>query len=140
VKLRELANEQTSGGLRLPAAVRPFVPSGVNPIHRLYREEGLSVLKRKARRRAVGTRAPILVEAKPNVRWSLDFVQDQFACGRRFRVFNIVDHVTRECAAVVHFKKDVANRKMKWQEKNWVYAEVTAQNKSAFSRNWIPLC
>ncbi len=49
------------------------------------------------RRRAVGTRAPILVEAKANARWSLDFVHDQFACGRRFRVLNIVDDVTREC-------------------------------------------
>lgn len=50
--------------------------------------------KRRARRRAVGTRAPILVEARPNARWSLDFVHDQFACGRRFRVLNIVDDVT----------------------------------------------
>jgi len=71
--------------------------SGVNRIYRLYREEGLTVRKRRARRRAVGTRAPILVEAKPNARWSLDFVHDQFACGRRFRVLNIVDDVTREC-------------------------------------------
>ncbi|MGO6813250.1 IS3 family transposase, partial [Rhizobium ruizarguesonis] len=57
-------------------------PSGVNRIYRLYREEGLSVRKRKARRSAVGTRVPILVEAKANARWSLDFVHDQFACGR----------------------------------------------------------
>ena len=67
----------------------------------LYREEGLSVRKRKARRRAVGTRAPILVEAKANARWSLDFVHDQFACGRRFRVLNVVDDVTRECLAAI---------------------------------------
>ena len=58
-------------------------PSGVNRIHRLYREEGLSVRKRRARRKAVGARAPILVEAKPNARWSTDFVHDQFANGRR---------------------------------------------------------
>ncbi|RWX34480.1 IS3 family transposase, partial [Rhizobium leguminosarum] len=62
---------------------------------------GLSVRKRKARRRAVGTRAPILVEAKANARWSLDFVHDQFACGRRFRVLNVVDDVTRECLAAI---------------------------------------
>jgi putative transposase len=41
------------------------------------------------------------VEAKPNARWSLDFVHDQFACGRRFRVLNIVDDVTRECLAAI---------------------------------------
>ncbi|CDX53235.1 conserved hypothetical protein [Mesorhizobium plurifarium] len=57
--------------------------------------------KRRARRRAVGTRAPILVEVRPNARWSLDFVHDQFACGRRFRVLNIVDDVTRECLAAI---------------------------------------
>lgn len=75
--------------------------SGVNRIYRLYREESLTVRKRRARRRAVGTRAPILVEAKPNARWSVDFVHDQFASGRRFRVLNIVDDVTRECLAAI---------------------------------------
>ena len=76
-------------------------PSGVNRIYRLYREEGLTVRKRRARRRAVGTRAPIVVEAKPNARWSLDFVHDQFACGRRFRILNVVDDVTRELTALI---------------------------------------
>ncbi|MDB5665618.1 MAG: Integrase catalytic region [Cypionkella sp.] len=32
---------------------------------------------------------------------SLDFVHDQFACGRRFRVLNVVDDVTRECLAAI---------------------------------------
>ena len=76
-------------------------PSGVNRIHRLYREEGLSVRRRRARRKAVGTRAPILVEAKANARWSLDFVHDQFANGRRFRILNIVDDVTKECLGAI---------------------------------------
>ena len=57
--------------------------------------------KRRARRRAVGTRAPILVEARPNARWSLDFIHDQFANGRRFRILNIPDDVTRECLAAI---------------------------------------
>lgn len=42
-----------------------------------------------------------MVEAKVNARWSLDFVHDQFASGRRFRVLNIVDDVTRECLAAI---------------------------------------
>lgn len=49
----------------------------------------------------MGTRAPILVEARPNARWSLDFVHDQLACGRRFRILNVVDDVTRECLAAI---------------------------------------
>ncbi|WHO70816.1 IS3 family transposase (plasmid) [Rhizobium sp. BT04] len=103
VKLRDLANERRRFGYRQLFILlrRDGEPSGVNRIYRLYREEGLSVRKRKARRRAVGTRAPILVEAKANARWSLDFVHDQFACGRRFRVLNVVDDVTRECLAAI---------------------------------------
>jgi len=55
------------------------------------------VRKRKSRKRAIGVRAPILVEARPNARWSLDFVHDQMANGRRFRILNITDDVTHEC-------------------------------------------
>ena len=68
---------------------------------RLYKEEGLAVRRRRSRRRAVGTRAPAPVLALPNQRWSLDFVHDQMASGRRFRVLNVVDDVTRECLAAV---------------------------------------
>ena len=102
-KLRDLANERRRFGYRRLFVLlrRDGEPSGINRIYRLYREEGLTVRKRRARRRAVGTRAPILVEARPNARWSLDFVHDQFACGRRFRVLNIVDDVTRECLAAI---------------------------------------
>jgi putative transposase len=102
-RLRDLANERRRFGYRRLFILlrREGEPSGINRIYRLYREEGLTVRKRRARRRAVGTRAPILVEARPNARWSLDFVHDQFACGRRFRVLNIVDDVTRECLAAI---------------------------------------
>jgi putative transposase len=41
------------------------------------------------------------VLALPNQRWSLDFVHDQMATGRRFRILNIVDDVTRECLRAV---------------------------------------
>jgi len=102
-RLRELANQRRRFGYRRLFILlrREGEPSGINRIYRLYREEGLTVRKRKARRRAVGTRTPILVEARVNARWSLDFVHDQFALGRRFRVLNIVDDVTRECLAAI---------------------------------------
>jgi len=102
-RLRELANERRRFGYRRLFVLlrREGEPSGINRIYRLYREEGLTVRKRKARRKAVGTRAPILVEARPNARWSLDFVHDQLANGQRFRVLNVVDDVTRECLAAI---------------------------------------
>jgi putative transposase len=101
--LRELAQERRRFGYRRLFVLlrREGETAGLNRVYRLYREEGLTVRKRRARRRAVGTRAPILVEAKANARWSLDFVHDQFANGRRFRILNIVDDVTRECLAAI---------------------------------------
>lgn len=65
-------------------------------LFRLYREEGLAVRRRRGRRRATGTRAPMALPDGPNQRWSLDFVADSLAWGRRFRILCIVDDFTRE--------------------------------------------
>lgn len=70
-------------------------------LRRLYREERLQVKKRGGRKRALGTRRPMLVPERPNERWSLDFVSDAFTNGRRFRVLAIVDDFSRECLALV---------------------------------------
>ena len=43
---------------------------------RLYREENLWVRRRRGRKRAMGTRAPITMPQGPNQRWSLNFVSD----------------------------------------------------------------
>jgi putative transposase len=102
-KLRALANERRRFGYRRLFILlrREGEPSGINRIHRLYREEGLSVRKRRSRRKAIGTRAPILVEVKRNARWSIDFVHDQFAGGRRLRILNVVDDVTKQCLGAI---------------------------------------
>jgi putative transposase len=70
-------------------------------LYRLYREEGLAVRRRRGRRRAIGTRAPLAVPQAANQRWSLDFVADQLTNGRRFRILTVVDDFTRECLALV---------------------------------------
>ena len=59
------------------------------------------VRRRGGRKRALGTRAPMLVPQWPNDRWSLDFVADQFIDGRRMRILVVVDDCTRECLALV---------------------------------------
>ncbi len=70
-------------------------------LFRLYREERLMVRRRSGRKRALGTRAPMLIPQWPNDRWSLDFVADQFLDGRRMRILIVVDDCTRECLALV---------------------------------------
>jgi len=63
--------------------------------YRLYIELGLKV-RSKRRKKLVRPRLVMDVPSSPNERWSLDFVSDQLACGRRFRVLNVVDDFTRE--------------------------------------------
>ena len=102
-RLCELAQQRRRFGYRRLHILlrRDGIAINSKKTQRLYREEGLTVRRRKGRRRAVGARAPAPVIALPNQRWSLDFVHDQLATGRRFRVLNIVDDVTRECLAAV---------------------------------------
>jgi len=70
-------------------------------LRRLYREEKLQVRKRGGRKRALGTRKPMILPGRANERWSLDFVSDAFTDGRRFRVLAVVDDFSRECLALV---------------------------------------
>jgi putative transposase len=102
-RLRELAGERRRFGYRRLHVLLLNEGHRLNhkKTQRLYREERLTVRRRKGRRKAVGVRAPPPAVALPNQRWSLDFVHDQFANGRRFRVLNVIDEVTRECLAAV---------------------------------------
>lgn len=70
-------------------------------LRRLYREERLQVRRRGGRKRALGTRRPMVLPSCSNERWSLDFVSDAFSDGRRFRVLAVVDDFTRECLGLV---------------------------------------
>ncbi len=102
-KLRALAQQRRRFGYRRLHILlrRDGIAINQKKTQRLYREEGLNVRRRKGRKRAVGARAPVPIIALPNQRWSLYFVHDQLASGRRFRVLNVVDDVTRECLAAV---------------------------------------
>ena len=103
LKLRELAQQRRRFGYRRLHILlrREGVVINRKKTQRLYSEEKLAVRRRRNRRRAIGARAPAPALALPNQRWSLDFVHDQLATGRRFRVLNIVDDITRECLRAV---------------------------------------
>ena len=57
--------------------------------------------RRRGRRRAIGTRAPLAIPQAINQRWSLDFVSDQLVSGRRFRVLAVIDDFNSKCLATV---------------------------------------
>ncbi len=108
-RLRELAAIRGRFGYRRLHILlrREGIIMNHKKLRRLYREERLQVRRRGGRKRALGTRAPMTLPQGPNPRWSLDFLSDAFADGRRFRILAVVDDFTRECLALV---PDTVNR------------------------------
>ena len=87
----------------------------------IYREENLQVRRRGGRKRALGTRRPMVVPDGPNQRWSLDFVSDALTDGRRFRILDVVDEFTRENSALV---ADISLSGLRvTRELDWVISE-----------------
>jgi len=70
-------------------------------VHRIYREEELMVRTKRRKRRTAEVRVKLLPATQVGERWSIDFVSDQLADGRRFRVLTAVDHVSRECVCLM---------------------------------------
>lgn len=69
--------------------------------HRLYREAGLQVRKRARKRIVQGERTPLQPPRRPNESWSMDFVADALANGRRIRCLTLVDNFTKESLAII---------------------------------------
>ena len=69
-------------------------------IERLYREEGLSLRRRRGRKRLSHLR--VAREQPPGVNhtWAVDFVHDALSDGRRFRALTVIDEFSRECLAI----------------------------------------
>lgn len=65
--------------------------------YRLYLEQGLQMRTKKRRKLPRRDRIEPVVPERPMQRWSLDFMGDQPADYRRFRVLNIVDDHSRFC-------------------------------------------
>ncbi len=62
----------------------------------ILRESGGIKPSTRKRKKVQRPRLPLEVPSKPNQRWSMDFVSDQLANGRRFRTLNVVDDYSRE--------------------------------------------
>jgi putative transposase len=101
-RLRELAAERPRFGYRRLHVLRQREGVVVNHkrIARLYREEGLTVRRRRRKRVACSSRGRAAVPGRPNQQWGVDFVSDILAWGRRIRLFTVVDVFTREALAI----------------------------------------
>ena len=68
-------------------------------VYRVYREEGLTVRRRK-RKRVAAIRVPLVLPTRPDELWTMDFTQDALTSGRKFRTLNLMDGYTREALAI----------------------------------------
>jgi putative transposase len=102
VRLKELAEERRRWGYRMLHVLleREGYTLNHKRVYRLYREEGLQVRRRRRRKRAVRPRRAMETPEAANERWSMDFVHDQLASGRRLRCFTVVDDFTRESVVI----------------------------------------
>ena len=104
-KIKELAAVRIRYGYRRLSVLLRREGWKVNDkrVHRLYRQEGLSLRAKatKRRRRSAAVRVRI-APTGPNTVWSMDFMHDRLMGDRRqpFRILTIVDIVTRECLAL----------------------------------------
>ncbi|WP_324260970.1 IS3 family transposase [Altererythrobacter sp. H2] len=97
-EMREIAAQRRRFGYRRVGVMLERKGHVMNhkKLYRLYREEGLSVRRRRGRKRARGSRTPMPVPLRPNDRWSMDFVADTFGASRRLRILAINDDACRE--------------------------------------------
>jgi putative transposase len=100
-RLVELAREKPRFGYRRLQVLLLRAGEAVNHkrVHRVYREAGLS-LRRKKRKQCVRVGQPLVARTAANQEWGLDFVHDAVECGRAIRVLSVVDAYTRECLAL----------------------------------------
>jgi putative transposase len=115
-RYRSVAADQTALRLRLRDLAATRVRYGYRRLHillrregwrvnhkriyRLYREEGLRIRVKRRKKLASASRLLPSPATKPLERWSLDFLTDGLASGRRFRVLTIVDNVSRVSPAI----------------------------------------
>ena len=102
VRLRDLAAARVRYGYRRLHVLlrREGWPVNHKRVYRLYREEGLTLRAKRRPKRVSGLRVLPPPAKRPQERWSIDFMTDSLAGGRRFRVLTIVDNVSRVSPAI----------------------------------------
>lgn len=102
-RLRRIARQHPRYGYRRAHAVLGREVAGINVkrVHRLWRQEQLSLpARRPRRRRTIRNALPPIVAVRPNQVWTYDFVQDRCANGRRLKILTLTDEFTRESLAI----------------------------------------
>jgi hypothetical protein len=98
-KIVEIAQARRRFGYRrIHDMLRPEFP-GVNHkrVYRLYSQANLAVRRRKKVKRPAAERVPLQLAQGVNEVWSMDFVSDSLANGRRIKFLTVADDFSHEC-------------------------------------------
>lgn len=112
-RIRELAHARIRFGYRRLWVLlrREGWDVGRHRFYRLYLEEGLGLRRKRPWRHATAVhRERRRPAGERNEVWSMDFVADELANGKRFRALTVIDLFTRECLDIV------AGRSMKSED------------------------
>lgn len=102
-RIVELAQERRRFGYRRIHALLRREGHEINHkrVYRLYSEANLAVKRRKRRKGVMVPREPLELPVQRNEVWSMDFVMDALANGRRIKILTIVDDCTKELVDLV---------------------------------------
>jgi putative transposase len=67
---------------------------------RIYKENGLTLKRRKRQKRASRVRLALAEPVRPNERWTMDFMSDGLWNGRKIKILTVLDIFTKECLAL----------------------------------------
>jgi putative transposase len=103
MRLRQLAEQRRRWGYRRLHILleREGWKVNIKRVYRIYVEEKL-VVRRRRRRRRICAQARVLLSppSRPNETWTMDFLHDALAGGRKFRTLSIEDAYTREMPVI----------------------------------------
>jgi putative transposase len=138
-RIREIAHKRRRYGYRRISAVLNREGEKVNlkRVHRIWKEEGLGLGKRRPRRRRYETSGELSRKAEyPNQVWSWDLMYDRTSGGGVIKILNVVDEFTRQALAMRVSRRldsaDVVDTLITLMNKRGVPEYIRSDNGSEF--------
>jgi putative transposase len=103
-RIREIANTRVRYGCERIFTLlrREGWKDNHKRVHRLYKEEGLNLRRKRPRRsKTAAHRMERINFTHRNQCWSMDFVSDQLFDGRKFRALTVLDNYSRKCLGIL---------------------------------------
>ena len=100
--LRLASMHRRYGYRRITALLRRKWHVNEKRVHRIWKDEGLGLKRKRPQRRRYGPKSEVKRKAEyPNQVWGYDFVEDRTVKNDRIRILTVIDEFTREALALL---------------------------------------